>query len=175
MEFQLLPNFRVLGPKLGKQVPACKKALAEADGAKLQAELAEKGAITVELPEGPVELGPEEIQIRLTAKEGFAAADEGGHVVVLDTHITPELERAGMAREAINRIQRVRKDRDLAFDARIAVVWSAEGELKAALEEHGGKIAEETLATRFEAGEPEGEVEETEVEGAALRFSLAVV
>ena len=82
---------------------------------------------------------------------------------------------AGMAREAINRIQRVRKDRDLAFDARIAVVWSAEGELKAALEEHGGKIAEETLATRFEAGEPEGEVEETEVEGAALRFSLAVV
>ncbi|MAT23764.1 MAG: isoleucine--tRNA ligase [Sandaracinus sp.] len=175
VEFQLLPNFRVLGPKLGKQVPACKKALAEADGAKLQAELAEKGAITVELPEGPVELGPEEIQIRLTAKEGFAAADEGGHVVVLDTHITPELERAGMAREAINRIQRVRKDRDLAFDARIAVVWSAEGELKAALEEHGGKIAEETLATRFEAGEPEGEVEETEVEGAALRFSLAVV
>ncbi|MEZ4249147.1 MAG: DUF5915 domain-containing protein [Polyangiales bacterium] len=62
------------------------------------------------LPSGPIALGPEEVQVRLQAKEGFAAASEAGRVVVLDTHVTPELRKMG-PREVTSKIQRVRKDR----------------------------------------------------------------
>ncbi len=171
VNFELLPNFRALGPKLGKQVPACKKALAQADGAALYAQMEADGKITISLPEGPVELSPDEIEVRLSAKEGFAAASGGGQVVVLDTHVDDDLKREGLAREVINRIQRARKTMDLAYEARIHVHWQAEGELAKALHEHGAHIAQETLATEFAPAmdDPTGEVHELTVEEAPLK------
>ena len=172
VQYELLPNFRVLGPKLGKQVPACKKALAQADGAKLHAEMSAQGSITVQLPDGPVELSADEVQVRLKAKEGFAAAAEGGHVVVLDTEITPALRAAGLAREVINRIQKARKDLDLELDARIAVGWESSGDVADAIEAHADAIARETLATTLKRG-VQGEAQSTQVDSVELRFTVA--
>jgi len=175
VEFTLLPNFRALGPKLGKLVPACKKALMDADGAALYAEMSERGQVTIQVEGQEITLTGEEIEVRLSAKEDFAAASQGGHVVVLDTRLTPELVRAGLAREALSRIQRARKERDLPFDARIAITYEASGDLGAALAEHAAYIAEESLAVRFEAGSPgEGAVEE-KVEGERFAFTIDVV
>ncbi len=173
VEFELVPNFRVLGPKLGKQVPACKKALAEADGSALYAEMEANQRIRVELPEGPIELTPDEVEVRLSAREDFAAASGGGQVVVLDTRIDDDLRREGMAREVINRIQRARKTMDLPYEARIEVTWKSGGEVAQAIEEYAERIAGETLATRFEPGDAEGDtVEETEIEGTPLRLGI---
>jgi isoleucyl-tRNA synthetase len=175
VEFSLLPNFRVLGPKLGKKVPQVKKALAQADGGALYAELEERGQVTVALDDGPVELGPDEIEVRLEAKEDFAAASFRGRVVVLDTRLTDELKRAGLAREVVNRIQRARKDMDLPFEARIRVGYEASGELAKALEEHGARIAGEVLATELgpDASAAEGTEHRTEVEGEPFTFRIA--
>lgn len=177
VEFDLVPNFRALGPKLGKRMPLCKKALGAADGSALYAELDARGVIRVPLEDGSeVELGPAELEIRLVAKEGFAAAASGGQVVVLDTHVTDALRRAGMAREVVNRIQRARKDMDLAFDDRIIVRFVADGELAKAIEEHSERIAGETLASSFAAGMPDTEdvaQHQTEVEGSGLTLSIA--
>jgi len=173
VDFQLLPNFPKLGPRLGKELPLCKKLLGEADGSKLHAELSASGTITVALPSGPVALGPDELQVRLQAKEGFAAASESGRVVVLDTHVTPELRRMGLAREVTSKIQRVRKDRDLPYDARIVVTWDAEGELAEALVEHGKSIAAEVLALRFERG-TNADAERSDVDGAPLGVHVAL-
>src|SRR5690606_14263883 len=129
----LLPNFPVLGPKLGKRVPLVKKALAAADGGALAREHGEKGAITIALPDGEVRLGPEDVEIRLTAKEDFAAAAERGRVLVVDTRLADALVREGLAREAINRIQRARKEMDLPFEARIGVRYEAGDRLGRAL------------------------------------------
>ncbi|MCB9615381.1 MAG: isoleucine--tRNA ligase [Sandaracinus sp.] len=172
VDFQLLPNFPKLGPRLGKELPICKKVLGEADGSALHAELSKSGQITITLPSGPIALGPEEVQVRLQAKEGFAAASEAGRVVVLDTHVTPELRKMGLAREVTSKIQRVRKDRDLPYDARLVVTWQAEGELAEALEAHGASIAAEVLATRFERGAVD---ETTEVDGHTLGLGVTVV
>lgn len=172
VQYELLPNFRVLGPKLGKQVPACKKALAQADGAALYEEMADKGNITVDLPDGPVELTADEVQVRLKAKDGFAAAAEGGHVVVLDTEITPELRAAGLAREVINRIQKARKDMGLEIGARVSIQWSADGELADAVSTHAELIAAETLATSFARAVVDG-ASEVSVGGESLRFAIA--
>jgi isoleucyl-tRNA synthetase len=172
VELELLPNFRVLGPKLGKQLPACKQALARADGSALHAEMSEVGSITLALPDGTVTLGSDDVQVRLAAKQGFAAASEAGHVVVLDTQLTPELERAGLAREVTNRIQRARKDMDLAYQQRIAVRWHAEGELAEAIRIHAATIAGDVLAAAFEPGGPGslGTKHQGDVDGKALTF-----
>jgi len=173
VEISLVPNFRLLGPRLGKRMPAVKKALSEADGSALQAELDREGSIRLELPDGPVELGPDEIEVRLAARASFAAAAGGGHVVVLDTRITEELRREGLAREVINRIQRARKAMDLDYEARIDVRYEVGDELGGAVLAFAGRIAEETLALTLEPrGDitPEGTRHETDVEGSAMIF-----
>jgi len=172
VEFQLLPNFRVLGPKLGKQVPACKKALGEADGSALYVEMEENGKIVVTLPDGPVDLTPEEVEVRLSAREDFAAASGDGQVVVLDTRLDGSLRREGLAREVINRIQRARKAMDLAYEARIDVSWTADGELGDAIEEHAKRIAGETLATGFSKSVSATSEHDTEIAGTSLGLSI---
>ncbi len=156
VDYVLVPNFRVLGPKIGKKVPACKKALAAADGSALHAEMSEKGHFRIDLDGEEITLGPDEVEIRLRAKENFAAAAERGRVVVLDTRVTDELKRAGLAREVVNRIQRARKEDDLAFETRIAVTWAAKGELRQAIKEHEDFIVKETLSTTGFTMLPEG-------------------
>ncbi|MBW1873969.1 MAG: isoleucine--tRNA ligase [Deltaproteobacteria bacterium] len=173
VEFELVPNFRVLGPKLGKQVPACKKALAEADGSALYAGMEENGKIVIELPNGPIELTPDEVEVRLSAREDFAAASGAGQVVVIDTRVDDSLRREGLAREVINRIQRSRKAMDLAYEARIEVRWNAEGELAEAIEEHAARIAAETLASAFAQGGSDTSSEhDTEIDGTPLALAI---
>jgi isoleucyl-tRNA synthetase len=178
VQFQVVPNFRALGPKLGKDMPACKAALAKADGGVLYDELHGKGLIHVSLGERTVELGPDEIEIRLSAKEGFAAASDRGRVLVLDVAITDDLKKKGLAREAISRVQSARKSMDLAHEARVELRWSADPDLAAALEEHSAYVAEEVLASSFERVElaldaTEG-LHEADVDGLRFTFVLKV-
>jgi isoleucyl-tRNA synthetase len=175
VEFELTPNFRLLGPKLGKQVPACKKALAEANGSALYTEMERHGKIRLQLPDGAIELTPNEVEVRLNAREDFAAASGAGQVVVIDTRVDDSLRREGLAREVINRIQRSRKAMDLAYEARIQVIWNADGDLAQAIEEHADRIAAETLATEFvRGGADASSVHDTEIEGASLGLSITL-
>ena len=86
--YTVLPDLKRLGPRLGKRLPALRKLLAEADGGQLLAELKTKGNITLLLPDGPIALDSEDIQVRLQAKEGWAAAQGHAVVVVLATELT---------------------------------------------------------------------------------------
>ncbi|MGE0787873.1 MAG: isoleucine--tRNA ligase [Sandaracinaceae bacterium] len=146
VDYVLVPNFRVCGPRHGKRVPLIKKGLEGADGGALHAQMSAEGKVTVQLSDGPIELLPDEIEIRLAAKDDFAAAAEYGRVVVLDTRVTDSLRRAGLAREAVNRIQRARKDLELEFEDRVDIGYRASGELSAALDEHKAKIMSDVLA-----------------------------
>jgi isoleucyl-tRNA synthetase len=133
----------------------------------------EKNAqIVIQLPAGPIELTPSEVEVRLSAREDFAAASGAGQVVVLDTRVDDSLRREGLAREVINRIQRARKAMDLAYEARIEVSWNADGELADAIEEHAGRIASETLATGFSRGSASASEHDTEIEGTPLSLSI---
>jgi isoleucyl-tRNA synthetase len=166
--FELLPNFRTLGPRLGKELPLVKQLLSQADGSALHAQMERDGAIELNLPSGPLRLGPEEIQVRLAAKGDYAAAAAKGHVVVLDVKLDDVLKREGMAREVVNRIQRARKTMDLPYEARIRVHYQAAGELAKAMAEHAATLTEETLAVELAAGSGGGERQEVDVDGEPL-------
>jgi isoleucyl-tRNA synthetase len=98
------------------------------------------------------------VVVTQTPKEGWTVASDGGETVALETSLTPELRREGLAREAIRLIQDARKSDGLDVTDRIELWWEASGpELPAALEEQGTLIANEVLATRYQDGRPGAE------------------
>jgi isoleucyl-tRNA synthetase len=119
-----------------------------------------------------VTLTREEVQVRLAAREGYAAASERGRVVVLDTRVTDELKREGLAREVVSRLQGARKEMKLPYEARIEVTYEAEGDLAKAIDEHRAWIMAETLAVKLVAGAPSGTVHELDIDGASLRLRV---
>ena len=79
-----------------------------------------------------VALSPDEVIITETPREGWSVASDSGATVALDLEITPELRRAGLARDAIRLIQEARKNSGLDVADRIALRWtSADEELAA--------------------------------------------
>ncbi len=153
VDYEVLPNFKLLGKKLGKRMPLVKPALAACDGAELMAKLKRDGAVQVVLDGETVELTSEELEVRLTAKPGWAAASEQGVVVVLNTELTPELVSEGYARDLVRVIQDRRKELGLEFTDRIEVgVESNSAECLSALNKYSEYISAETLADRFSIG-----------------------
>ncbi len=146
-------NFRALGKRFGKGVQAVAKAVAEADAAALSLAL-RNGTASVEVDGETVALAPDEVIITETPREGWSVASDSGATVALDLEITPELRRAGLARDAIRLIQEARKNSGLDVADRIALRWqSTDAEVRTALADHAGLISDEVLATDFAEGE----------------------
>ncbi|GHJ38230.1 isoleucine--tRNA ligase [Streptomyces sp. TS71-3] len=148
-------NFRALGKRFGKRVQAVAKAVAEADAAALSLALRE-GTAAVEVEGETVTLSPDEVIITETPREGWSVASDAGATVALDLELTPELRRAGLARDAIRLIQEARKNSGLDVADRIALRWaSTDEEVAAALSHHSELISDEVLATEFASGDPD--------------------
>ena len=153
VQYNVVPNFKRLGPKVGKQVPAVKKALAEADGNQLLQQLQQNGSVQLSLPDGDVELDNEDIEVRLQARDGWAAAQGSGCVVVLNAEVTDELRIEGVAKDLIRNIQSQRKDIGCEYTDRILVgVESEQADTLAAVETHGQMIRDETLCDKLTLG-----------------------
>ena len=148
--YTVVPDFKKLGPKLGKQLPEVKKALSIADGGALLAEMERDGKVTLTLPSGAVDLGPDEVQIRLQAKDGYAAAHSPQCVVILSTELTDELLAEGRARELVRLIQDRRKEINCAYTDRIRVgIVTDSAKLTEAITMFADYIKSETLAVKL--------------------------
>lgn len=148
-------SFRALGRRFGKGTQPVAAAVAAADAAGLAASLAATGAATVVVDGADVTLTAEEVLLTSTPREGWAVATESGLTVALDLTVTPELLRAGLAREAVRLLQEARKTIGLEVTDRIEAWWVADGdEMTAALAEHRTRVAEEVLAVTLTAGLP---------------------
>lgn len=121
ISYTVLPDLKKLGPRLGKQLPELKKYLGSADAAALLAEMEKSNSVTLKLPGGEVVLDSQDLQVRLQAKPGWAAAQGVLCVVVLATELDDALIAEGMARELVHSIQTARKDLDLAYTDRIEI------------------------------------------------------
>ena len=149
--YSVVPNFKRLGPRVGKLMPQVKKAFGSADAATMMAQLADSGATSIEVAGETIPLDNEDIEVRLSAKDGWAAAQGSGVVVVLATELTPELVRAGLSRDLVRLIQDRRKEMDLERTDRIDVVIATDSdELKQAIEENREYLTGETLAVSLD-------------------------
>ncbi|MGH0029026.1 MAG: isoleucine--tRNA ligase [Myxococcota bacterium] len=173
--YQVKPNFRALGPKVGKRMPLLKKALAEADGAALLRELETGGSVRIDVDGEAVEIGPEELSVSLEAKDGFAAAAGGVGVVVLGTALTDALVEEGRFREVLNRVQTFRKELDLEYSGRIRLTLEGAEPLLDAVRPRVDELSRETLAGDVHVGAPPpsgAHVREVAIDGDPLRLGL---
>jgi len=150
--FRIKPNFRALGPRLGKNVQAAKKFLEGADGSALYAELSRTGKVLITIEGETYELGPEEIQVTAEAASGFAAETGRVGVVVLHTTLTEALVDEGLLREVASRVQAARKDLGLEFTARVGLWIDGSERLLRVARSGKQHLSEECLApeVRFE-------------------------
>jgi isoleucyl-tRNA synthetase len=144
-------DFRSVGRRLGKQVQVVAAAVAAADPAELTAAY-RAGTATVEVEGAPVPLEDGDLIITETPREGWTVASGGGLTVALDLTLTPELERAGLVREAVRLIQEARKNSGLEVSDRIQLWWTADGAMAQALAEQADQVSGEVLATTVHAG-----------------------
>ncbi len=151
VEVSVKPNFRSLGRRYGNRTPEVARIIAETDPEDLVARL-RSAAAEAELP-GDVRIGPDDVIVTETPREGWAVASQDGATVALDLHLTPELLRLGTARQAIRVVQDARKSSGFDVSDRITLRWdAADPEVARAWEEHGGLIAAEVLATAVARG-----------------------
>jgi len=145
VHYRLKPNFRALGPRIGKKVQALKQALERADAARLHAELSREGKVVVDVEGEGIDLSGEELDIAVVASEGFAAAGGRTGVVVLHTELTPELRDEGLARDVLAKVQQKRKDLGLGFTDNLALTIYGSERIMRVVEAARSTIVEEAL------------------------------
>jgi isoleucyl-tRNA synthetase len=171
----ILPDLKKLGPRLGKLLPQARDALLKADAAALLAAFARDGRVELSLPGGTATVERDDVLIKTTAREGWAAAEGPRAVVVIASELTPELVAEGLAREVVHAVQTARKSLDLEFTDHIELAFETDSsDLRSALEQHRESIAGETLADalRFGAGPAGSTAESIDVDGHPLTIHL---
>lgn len=164
------PNFKTLGPKLGKQIKICAAAVSRL-GTEEIADVLAGNTLTVDLEGTPFEMQADDLLITRNPREGLAVASEGEIVVALETTLTPELEQEGLAREFVSKLQNLRKTEGLDVSDRIQVQFRGSEAVQAAVSEHRNFIMAEILALSFEFDpETEGEAFDLNGEAAVVRL-----
>jgi isoleucyl-tRNA synthetase len=155
------PDLKVLGPKLGKDLPRVRQALAEGRYERRD------GLISVE----GFELADTEVLVSHEGAPGHAVGRDAGAIVALETKVTPELELEGLARELAHHLNNLRKEAGLAISDRIALRYA--GPIARAFERYGDFIKQEALATSIEEGlHGRGHKWEGELNGVAAQLEL---
>jgi isoleucyl-tRNA synthetase len=146
LDYSVVPNFRALGPKVGKLMPKVKDALVHADGADVRRALEADGEFVLDVDGTEVRVGPDDVEVRAASHEEFALAQDGPLAVALDTRIDHELRLEGLAREVIRALNDRRKAEGLEISDRIRAWLGAEGDVAEAVSRHQSWIAGEVLA-----------------------------
>ncbi|WP_313367572.1 isoleucine--tRNA ligase [Sphingobacterium mizutaii] len=163
------PNFKVLGAKVGKDMKMVASAIQSMDAAQIQ-ELENQGSI--QLTGTEYVISSEDVEIIAEDVEGWQVANLGRLTVALDVNISAELKDEGMARELINRIQNLRKDKGFEVTDRINVTLSQNTEIQQAVDNNFSYICTEILADslKFDSALANGDA--IEIDGENLLLSI---
>jgi len=145
------PNFRSLGKRYGKRTPEAATAAARLTADQLRA-LEAGDTVRLNGNGEPWEYGPEDVTVEREVTTDWLVQSAGSYVAALDPELTDELRGEGMAREIVNRIQRLRKDAGYQYTARIEVWVDGPDLLLDAVRTHAETIRGETLALTLTAG-----------------------
>ena len=146
MDLSLKPNFKEAGPVLGGKIKSFGQALAQVDPKAFISEIEANEKAVLVLDGEETEITTDLVDIRISAKEGFAVAMENNVFTILDTTLTDELVNEGYARELISKVQQLRKQAEFEMMDRIDIYVDADDDIKNAIAIHESYIKEETLA-----------------------------
>jgi isoleucyl-tRNA synthetase len=136
-------NFRTLGKRYGRETPRAAAAVSQLTADQLRA--LERGA--------PVRLGewefqPDDVTVTREVASDWLVQADGPYVVALDPTLTEDLVQEGLAREVINRVQRLRREAGYEYTTRIELSIAGAGDVVAATAAFQAFVEGETLARR---------------------------
>ena len=172
LAYHVKPNFHVLGPKVGKQMGAVKKALEASDGAAVKDALAGDGSYTLHLPDGDVTVTAEDVEVTVSQRDGYNCQSYGGVTVALSTTLTEALIEEGFVREIISKVQTMRKECGLEVTDHIALDLSGNPRLVEIARRNEAFIREITLADSLSCDAPMGTSKEWNINGEKLTLSI---
>jgi isoleucyl-tRNA synthetase len=142
---QIKPNFKVLGPRFGKDMKAVANAITQLDQNQIKI-IEQTGQISLNITGKSIILQSQDVEISSQDIEGWLVASSGNLTVALDITISEELRYEGIARELVNRIQNLRKDSGFEVTDRIEITLQQSEILEHALQHNAEYIKTETLA-----------------------------
>jgi isoleucyl-tRNA synthetase len=142
------PNFKVLGPKFGKDMRFVGQAIQKLTQDDI-ATVEKQGKISIIINEKVVNLTLEEVEITSQDIEGWLVTNQGGLTVALDVTITDDLRKEGNARELVNRVQNLRKDSGLDVTDKIRLIIQKNDILEQSVLANEYYIKTETLTSEL--------------------------
>ncbi|WDT68398.1 isoleucine--tRNA ligase [Cloacibacterium sp. TD35] len=142
---QIKPNFKALGSRLGKDMKVVGSEIQNMTSEQISA-LEKEGKMTI----AGYEIGLEDVEISTKDIPGWTVASEGKTTVALDLTITDELKSEGIAREFINRVQNLRKDKDFDLTDRISISLEESCPFRKELTNNEQYICTEVLSDKIE-------------------------
>ena len=146
VQYELKPQFKIMGPKFGKQMKAIAAYLQTADSAQALRDFAAKDSFEFDLNGQHITLIPEDLQVQILPREGYVFASMKDIFIALDTSLNEELILEGYARELINKIQFSRKEQGFEIMDRISLSYSGDEQIDKAIAKYKDYIMSETLA-----------------------------
>ena len=168
---QIKPNFRILGPRFGKDIKLIVSRINEFTAEEIS-KIERDGEIEVEINKNLTKLSLEEVEISSQDIEGWLVASSGNLTVALDVSISPELKKEGVARELVNRIQNLRKDSGYEVTDTIDVTLQKDGIIEDAVNDNIIYIKNETLTANLEFAEVVDKGAEVEFDDIATKLFI---
>lgn len=168
------PDFKKLGPKFGKNM---KKVAAEIQAMDQHAiaMLEKEGRVELAIEGAPAVIELADVEVISEDIPGWLVANEGNVTIALDITVTPELRMEGIARDIVNRIQNIRKNRGYEITDRIHLTFEPNTQTDGSLEAFGKYISGQVLADSLTIGEVSGEdVEHLELDDIILDVKITL-
>ena len=164
---QIKPNFKTLGARLGKDMKTVGGEISNLSSVEIST-LEKDGKMTIQ----GYEITTDDVEIFTKDIPGWTVANEGKTTVALDLTISPELKSEGIAREFINRVQNIRKDKDFELTDRITIELEANSPFEKELINNSAYISEEVLSDRIEIVNSLPIFEEIEIDDEKFKINI---
>ena len=165
LSYSFKPQFRVLGPKVGKSIGEIKAALAGLNGHAAKEEMERTGKLKVTTKSGEFILENEDVEVTMAQTEGYLCQRGGNVTVALETRLTPELIEEGFVREIVSKVQTMRKENGFEVTNHITVYAKGNDKLQDIMKQHEDYIRSIVLADAVEYGSTDGFTKEWNING----------
>ncbi len=145
MDFEVKPNFKVVGKIFGPKIKLYQEELSKLTSEDIK--FIDNGeAYTMTIDGELYDITKDMVDIRITAKEGYDTQKDENNFIILNTNLTESLINEGVTRELISKVQNMRKIKDFDVADRIKLYYEASEEFDKIINEFNEMIKKETLS-----------------------------
>ena len=173
IRYKVKPNLPLLGQKFGKELPAIRNHLNDADGAEVLAEIRSNKSYKMNLNGESISIGRDDLLIEAESAEGFTSSGDDNVTVGLTIKLTEELLQEGIVRDVIRQVQTMRKNANFAVEDRIIIYGLLDGPVGEAIRSFEGFFKNEVLAVELIEEDQSGEFSDSfQIGDQKIKFGL---